>query len=43
MLAVFIYIASAFDRLDPMPAVKAMEKKGVDKDIIKWYKNYLTY
>ena len=41
-LAVFIDIASAFDRLSPEAAVKAMKKKGIDEDIIRWYKNYLT-
>ena len=32
-LATFIDIASAFDRLDPSKAIRAMINKGVDKDI----------
>ena len=40
-LGVFIDISSAFDKLDPKAAIIAMEKKGVDKDIISWYNSYL--
>ena len=41
-LATFIDIASAFDRLDPSKAIRAMINKGVDKDIANWYGDYLT-
>ena len=41
-LATFIDISSAFDRLNPAKAVSALIKKGVDKDIAFWYKDYLT-
>ena len=36
-MAVFIDIASTFDRLSPEAAVRAMQRKGIDE-----YENYLT-
>ena len=41
-LATFIDISSAFKKLDPVKASQAMIKRGVDKDIAMWYKDYLT-
>ena len=40
-LATFIDIASAFDRLDPDAAIKAMTDKNISPSIIKWYGFYL--
>ena len=40
-LATFIDIASAFDRLDPDAAIKAMVDKNISPHIIKWYGSYL--
>ena len=41
-LACFIDISSAFDRLDPKQATRALISKGVPKCIANWYENYLT-
>ena len=41
-LATCIDISSAFDRLNPIKAADALIKKGVNKDIALWYKDYLT-
>lgn len=41
-LASFIDISSAFDKLDPHRAINALEKRGFEDEITKWYKNYLT-
>ena len=40
-LAVFVDIAAAFDRLDWKAAIKAMQARKIDKNIINWYANYL--
>ena len=40
-LACFIDISSAFDRLDPDKAIKALIDKGIPKSIALWYKDYL--
>ena len=40
-LATFIDIASAFNRLDPDAAIKAMADKNISPPIIKWYGSYL--
>ena len=41
-LACFIDISSAFDRLDPKKAIRALIEKGIPKSIALWYENYLT-
>ena len=40
-LATCINISTAFDRLNPAKAVEALIRKGVNKDIALWYKDYL--
>ena len=41
-MTTFIDISSAFDRLNPAKATSALIKKGVNKDIALWYRDYLT-
>ena len=41
-LGTFIDISSAFDKLDPWKATIALIKRGVNKDIALWYRDYLT-
>ena len=41
-LATCIDISSAFDRLNPVKAVEALIKKGVNRSIALWHKDYLT-
>ena len=41
-VGVFLDIKGAFDNISTKAIVKALEKKGVDKDIIKWYNQYLN-
>ena len=40
-LATCIDISSAFDRLNPAKAIQALIKKGVNRDIATWYRDYL--
>lgn len=41
-LSTFIDISSAFDGLDPIKATEAMLKKGINKNTVLWYRDYLT-
>ena len=41
VLGVFLDIKGAFDNVDPDKAIEAMEERGVDKYITRWYGNFI--
>lgn len=42
-IGTFIDIASAFDKSDSVKATKALKRRGIDRDITDWYRDYLTH
>ena len=43
VLAVFLDIQAAFDKIDPKQINKALLLHGVDSTLIKWYYHYITH
>ena len=42
-LAVFLDIKGAFDTICPKYVRKSLKAKGINKDLIEWYYNYITH
>ena len=42
-LAVFLDIKGAFDTICPKHIRKTLRQKGINKDLIEWYYNYITH
>ena len=42
-LAVFLDIKGAFDTICPKYIKKSLKAKGINKDLVEWYYNYITH